>query len=55
MPTSLARPVQVKFQLGLFREEVRVPAGNLSYRHAKRLAADIIEHKVRTTLRLLLP
>lgn len=52
IPTSLASPVQVKFQLGLFREEVRVPAGNLSYRHAKRLATDIIEHKVRKTLRL---
>ncbi|KAM3590213.1 uncharacterized protein V6R79_005923 [Siganus canaliculatus] len=35
----------VQFQLGLFREEVRVPVGNLSYRHAKRLAADIIERK----------
>lgn len=46
-PTSLAGgPVQVQFQLGLFREEVRVPAGNLSYRHAKRLAAEIIERKV---------
>uniref|UniRef100_H3CN08 Protein kinase D4 n=1 Tax=Tetraodon nigroviridis TaxID=99883 RepID=H3CN08_TETNG len=32
-------------QLGLFREEVRVPAGNLSYGHAKRLAAEIIKRK----------
>ncbi|XP_035005301.1 protein kinase D4 [Hippoglossus stenolepis] len=35
----------VQFQLGLFREVVRVPAGNLSYRHAKRLAAEVIERK----------
>lgn len=45
-PTSLSAPALVQFQLGLFREEVRVPAGNLSYRHAKRLAVDIIERKV---------
>lgn len=38
--------VRVQFQLGLFREEVRVPAGDLSYAHAKRLAAEIIERKV---------
>ncbi|XP_039996460.1 serine/threonine-protein kinase D3-like isoform X4 [Xiphias gladius] len=44
-PTSLAAPVLVQFQLGLFREVVRVPAGNLSYRHAKRLAAEVIERK----------
>lgn len=44
-PTSLSAPALVQFQLGLFREEVRVPAGNLSYRHAKRLAVDIIERK----------
>uniref|UniRef100_A0AAQ4PRA8 protein kinase C n=1 Tax=Gasterosteus aculeatus aculeatus TaxID=481459 RepID=A0AAQ4PRA8_GASAC len=35
----------VQFQLGLFREVVRVPAGNRTYRHAKRLAAEIIERK----------
>lgn len=45
-PVSPAGPVQVQFQLGLMREEVRVPAGNLSYSHAKRLAAEIIERKV---------
>lgn len=45
-PVSPAGPVQVQFQLGLIREEVRVPAGNLSYSHAKRLAAEIIERKV---------
>lgn len=44
-PTNLSAPALVQFQLGLFREEVRVPAGNLSYRHAKRLAVDIIERK----------
>ncbi|XP_044040941.1 protein kinase D4 isoform X1 [Siniperca chuatsi] len=44
-PTSLAAPALVQFQLGLFREVVRVPAANLSYRHAKRLAAEIIERK----------
>ncbi|XP_054456852.1 protein kinase D4 isoform X2 [Anoplopoma fimbria] len=44
-PTSLTTPALVQFQLGLFREVVRVPASNRSYRHAKRLAADIIEHK----------
>ncbi|KAM7366418.1 hypothetical protein PAMP_015856 [Pampus punctatissimus] len=38
-------PALVQFQLGLFREVVRVPAGNLSYRHAKRLASEIIERK----------
>ncbi|KAG7235273.1 hypothetical protein INR49_002845, partial [Caranx melampygus] len=44
-PTSVAARALVQFQLGLFREVVRVPAGNLSYRHAKRLAAEIIERK----------
>lgn len=45
-PTVLAGPVHVRFQLGLFREEVLVPAGNLSYRHARRLATEVIERKV---------
>ncbi|XP_022619796.1 serine/threonine-protein kinase D3-like [Seriola dumerili] len=44
-PTSLAVPALVQFQLGLFREVVQVPASNLSYRHAKRLAAEVIERK----------
>lgn len=48
--TSLSAPALVQFQLGLFREEVRVPASNLSYRHAKRLAAEIIERKVMKNL-----
>lgn len=45
-PTRTRGPVQVQFQLGLFREEVQVPASHLSYGHAKRLAAQIIERKV---------
>ncbi|XP_034413168.1 serine/threonine-protein kinase D3-like isoform X1 [Cyclopterus lumpus] len=44
-PTGFTAPVLVQFQLGLFREVVRVPAGNRSYRHARRLAAEIIERK----------
>ncbi|KAK1890327.1 Serine/threonine-protein kinase D3 [Dissostichus eleginoides] len=44
-PSSVSAPALVQFQLGLFREVVRVPAGNLSYRHARRLAAEIIECK----------
>ncbi|XP_018532645.1 protein kinase D4 [Lates calcarifer] len=44
-PTGLTVPALVRFQLGLFREVVQVPAGNLSYRHAKRLATEIIERK----------
>uniref|UniRef100_A0A3P8ZIW9 protein kinase C n=1 Tax=Esox lucius TaxID=8010 RepID=A0A3P8ZIW9_ESOLU len=35
----------VQFQLGLFREVVRVPDGQLNYQHAKSLAAEIIERK----------
>lgn len=45
-PVGPAGLVRVQYQLGLFREEVRVPAGNLSYGHAKRLAAEIIKRKV---------
>ncbi|XP_068443667.1 protein kinase D4 isoform X2 [Clinocottus analis] len=44
-PSKFTAPVLVQFQLGLFRELVRVPAGSRSYRHAKRLAAEIIERK----------
>lgn len=51
---SSAAPARlVQFQLGLFREDVWVPAGNLSYGHAKRLAAEIIQRKVTLTLRTL--
>ncbi|XP_069578360.1 protein kinase D4 [Brachyistius frenatus] len=38
-------PAMVQFKLGLFREVVLVPAGNLSYGHACRLAAEVIERK----------
>uniref|UniRef100_A0AAQ5Z105 protein kinase C n=1 Tax=Amphiprion ocellaris TaxID=80972 RepID=A0AAQ5Z105_AMPOC len=44
-PSSPTAPVVVQFKMGLFREVVRVPAGNLSYRHAQRLAAEVIERK----------
>ncbi|XP_069374387.1 protein kinase D4 [Paralichthys olivaceus] len=44
-PSAVPAPALVQIQLGLFREVVRVPAGNLSYRHAKRLAAEVIERK----------
>ncbi|XP_034019891.1 protein kinase D4 [Thalassophryne amazonica] len=43
--SSLTSSVLVQFQLGLFREVVRVPAGNLSYGHAMRLAAEVIKRK----------
>lgn len=46
-PAGVAAPALVQFQLGLFREVVRVPAGNLSYRHARRLAVEVIERKVK--------
>jgi hypothetical protein len=42
-------PVLVQFQLGLSREVVRVAGGNVSYRHAKRLAMEIIARKVSVT------
>ncbi|XP_024282076.1 serine/threonine-protein kinase D3 isoform X1 [Oncorhynchus tshawytscha] len=38
-------PALVQFQLGLFREVVWVPRGQLSFHHAKRLAAEVIERK----------
>ncbi|MEQ2237787.1 hypothetical protein ILYODFUR_026594, partial [Ilyodon furcidens] len=44
-PSSSTSPALVQFQLGLSREMVRVPPGNLSYRHARRLAAQVIERK----------
>ena len=39
-------PVLVHFQLGVSREVVRLPGCNLSYRHAKKLASEIITRKV---------
>ncbi|XP_054603453.2 protein kinase D4 isoform X1 [Nothobranchius furzeri] len=44
-PSSPTSPALVQFQLGLFREMVQVSPGNLSYRHARRLAAEVIERK----------
>ncbi|XP_041842584.1 protein kinase D4 isoform X2 [Melanotaenia boesemani] len=44
-PSSPTTPAVVQFQLGLFREVVQIPAGNLSYRYAQRLAAEVIERK----------
>ncbi|XP_045068626.1 serine/threonine-protein kinase D3-like isoform X1 [Coregonus clupeaformis] len=38
-------PALVQFQLGLFREVVRVSQGQLSYCHTKRLAEEIIKRK----------
>lgn len=51
--TSAAPARLVQFQLGLVREDVWVPAGNLSYGHAKRLAAEIVQRKVTFALRTL--
>lgn len=45
-PVSPGGLVRVQYQLGLFREEFRVPAANLGYVHAKRLAVEIMERKV---------
>ncbi|CAL8325805.1 unnamed protein product [Lota lota] len=45
MVSEAEGPVLVQFQLGLSREVVRVPGGNVSYRHAKRLAVEIIARK----------
>ncbi|XP_029974770.1 protein kinase D4 [Salarias fasciatus] len=42
---AVAAAALVHFQLGLFREPVRVPAANLSYGHALRLAAEAIKRK----------
>ncbi|KAL7880580.1 hypothetical protein SRHO_G00028340 [Serrasalmus rhombeus] len=38
-------PICVVFQIGLFKEGVKVPEGRLSFRSAKKLAAEIIEKK----------
>ena len=40
------RSALLQFQLGLFREVVRVPPEQASYHQAKRLAVEIIERKV---------
>ncbi|XP_013882259.1 protein kinase D4 [Austrofundulus limnaeus] len=44
-PSGPPTPAVVQFKLGLFREMVRVPPGNRSFRHARRLAAEVIERK----------
>ncbi|KAI4901141.1 hypothetical protein NFI96_030382, partial [Prochilodus magdalenae] len=38
-------PIRVVFQIGLFKEGVKVPESRLSFKSAKRLAAEIIEKK----------
>ncbi|XP_066536511.1 protein kinase D4 [Hoplias malabaricus] len=38
-------PIRVIFQIGLFKEGVRIPEGRLSFKSAKKLAAEIIEKK----------
>ncbi|KAM9827413.1 protein kinase D4 [Neosynchiropus ocellatus] len=44
-PSPALASAVVHFQLGLCREVVRIPATNLSYHHAQRLAAEIIKRK----------
>ncbi|XP_062849449.1 protein kinase D4 [Trichomycterus rosablanca] len=43
-PTHLG-PICIHFQIGLFKEGVNVPEGRLSFKSAKKLAAEIIEKK----------
>uniref|UniRef100_A0A3B1IN52 protein kinase C n=1 Tax=Astyanax mexicanus TaxID=7994 RepID=A0A3B1IN52_ASTMX len=38
-------PIKIRFQIGLFKEGVKIPEGRLSFRSAKRMAAEIIEKK----------
>lgn len=54
-PVSPTGLIRVQYKLGLFREEVWVPDSNLSYGHAKRLAAEIIERKVTLASHALTP
>ncbi|XP_050972139.1 serine/threonine-protein kinase D3 isoform X1 [Labeo rohita] len=45
-PESSAQgPMRVHFQIGLLKEDVRIPEGRLSLHQAKHLAAEIIERK----------
>ncbi|XP_072232619.1 protein kinase D4 [Leuresthes tenuis] len=44
-PSRPEAPALVHFQLGLFREVAQINAGNLSFRHARRLAVDVIKRK----------
>ncbi|XP_076829063.1 protein kinase D4 [Brachyhypopomus gauderio] len=41
--TGRRGPIRVSFQIGLFSEAVRVPESRLSFKSAKKVAADIIE------------
>lgn len=38
--------ISVYFQIGLFKERVKVPKGRLSFKSVKKVAAEIIEKKV---------
>ncbi|KAF5902825.1 serine/threonine-protein kinase D3-like, partial [Clarias magur] len=38
-------PICVHFQIGLFKEGVRLTKGRLSFKSAKKVAAEIIEKK----------
>ncbi len=44
--SSTQGPICVHFQIGLLKEDVRIPEGHLSFQQAKHLAAEIIERKV---------
>jgi len=54
-PSCPEAPALVHFQLGLFREVAQIPASNRSYRHARRLAAEVIKRKVTLTFLALMP
>ncbi|XP_026117868.1 serine/threonine-protein kinase D3-like [Carassius auratus] len=43
--SSTQGPIRVHFQIGLLKEDVRIPEGRLSFQQAKHLAAEIIERK----------
>lgn len=46
--SSATMSALIQFKLGLYTEMVRVSVGNLSYQHAQRLAAEVIQRKVNT-------
>ncbi|KAF6728234.1 Serine/threonine-protein kinase D3 [Oryzias melastigma] len=43
--SSATMSALIQFKLGLYTEMVRVSVGNLSYQHAQRLAAEVIQRK----------
>ncbi|XP_042615357.1 serine/threonine-protein kinase D3-like [Cyprinus carpio] len=43
--SSTQGPIRVHFQIGLLKEDIRIPEGHLSFQQAKHLAAEIIERK----------